>query len=215
MVRRLSPDAMTTCPRCAKPSPIITQRKIDCIVKIGRSTRSSAKKTAQLRKFSSDPSPILSRYRHTLDKSPVFDMESSGSTSSSNGSGSERKIRRTLFPPTRSNTLPYDIIKRNSINSPLNLSQRRASVGSGHSFQTPSNYSHDGSDDALEEYAMCTGKQCGFRFCVRCKSEYHSNHTCHVSIELNSPIRDEDLVSSRNTSNRFGSRQSKRTLKRL
>lgn len=213
----MSPRAMTTCPRCAKPSPIITQKKRDCIIKIGRSTRSSAKKTAELRKTASDPSPILARYRHTFDTSPVFDMDSSSSNSSNSSSASERKIRRTLFPPTRSNALPYDISRRNSINSPLNSSinfTRRASDGNFHSFQSPSRYSPD-NDDSLEEYGMCTGKQCGFRFCVRCKSEYHSNHVCHVSIVINSPVRDEDLVSSRNTSNRFGSRQSKRTLKRL
>lgn len=215
MVRRLSPRAMTTCPRCAKPSPIITQKNRDCIIKIGRSTRSSAKKAAELRKTSSDPSPIISRYRQTFNKSPVFDLDSS-SSSGSNGSACERKIRRTLFPPTRSKTLPYDISKRNSMNSSNSSSGRRASVGSTRSFQTPSYHAQDtNNDDAIEEYAMCTGKQCGFRFCVRCKSEYHSNHVCQVSIELNSPIRDEDLVSSRNTSNRFGSRQSKRTLKRL
>lgn len=206
---------MTTCPRCAKPSPIITQKKRDCIIKIGRSTRSSAKKTAELRKYASDPSPILARYRHSLDKSPLFDLDNSNSSSGSNSSGaSERKIRRTLFPASRSNSLPYDISKRNSINSSLNSSSsfRRAT-----SFNYSPAAEHNVTDheDAVEEYAMCTGKQCGFRFCVRCKGEYHANHVCHVSIELSSPIRDEDLVASRNTSNRFGSRQSKRTLKRL
>lgn len=210
---------MTTCPRCAKPSPIITQKKRDCIIKIGRSTRSSAKKTAELRKISSDPSPILTKYRQTFDRSPVFDLDSSSTSSSGNNSSlSDRKIRRTLFPSTRSNTLPYDISKRSSINTSFNStidSTRRASFSSTRSFQTPSSISPDTNNESLEEYAMCTGKNCGFRFCVRCKCEYHSNHTCPVSFELNSPIRDDDLITSRNTSNRIGSRQSRRTLKRL
>uniref|UniRef100_A0A336MFR8 CSON014251 protein n=1 Tax=Culicoides sonorensis TaxID=179676 RepID=A0A336MFR8_CULSO len=216
VVRRLSPRAMTTCPRCAKPSPIITQKKRDCIVKIGRSTRSSAKKTAELRKTLSEPSPILTRYRHTFDRSPVFDLDTSGdSSSSSNNSASERKIRRTLFPASRSNTLPYDISKRNSINSSMNTSSAtsttRSSIGTNHSGVSPSISVYSPDSDSIEEYAMCTGTNCGFRFCVRCKGEYHSNHVCPVSVEINSPVRDED----RNTSNRIGSRQSRRTLKRL
>ncbi|XP_063699990.1 uncharacterized protein LOC134830430 [Culicoides brevitarsis] len=210
VVRRLSPRAMTTCPRCAKPSPIITQKKRDCIIKIGRSTRSSAKKAADLTRTSSDPSPILSRYRHSVDRSPIFDLDDSGSSSSSNGSSCERKIRRTLFPAARSNTLPYDISKRSSINSSMN-STNSSMARRSRSFQTPD----ANNDDSLEEYAMCTGKLCGFRFCVRCNCEYHSNHICHASIVLNSPNRDDDSVVGVNKSNRCGSRQSKRNLKRL
>lgn len=200
---------MTTCPRCAKPSPIITQKDRDQIIKIGRSTRSSAKK-AELRKTVSDTSAL----RRPNEDSFIFPLESSSSdTSGSGGSANSSKIRRTLFPNTSSRKT--DKRSSNSIETSSMCSSNRSSSLSVYSYSidgSPQMSTHlDGS--YIEEYGLCSGKSCGFKFCVKCLAEYHPGTTCRNSMELYSPGREEDSIQNR--SNKVGSRQSRRTLRRL
>lgn len=185
---------MTTCPRCAKPSPIITQKARDCVFKIGPSTRSSAKKLSELRKSVSDSSATT----RPLDESLLFHFDNSNS--SSDGSGSERKIRRTLFSPVFKQSAG-----ENSCSSSLNSTRL-----SFDSYLTPS--ASDLSPE-IEEYGSCSGRSCGFKFCVKCLLDHHPGKKCRASMEFFSPTRDDDSTSSRG--NLACSRQSRRTLKRL
>lgn len=211
IIRKLSPRAMTKCPHCGRPSPIITQKGRDHVVRIGRSTRSSAKK-AELRKTVSDTSAGQQRHDDTF----IFPLDSSSTDSSGNsgnasGSGSERKIRRTLFPSTTCRKTE----KRSSIDTSSLCSSNRSSLLSVYS------YSIDGSPQMtmpldgsyVEEYGLCSGRSCGFKFCVKCLAEFHPGTMCRNSMELYSPGREEDSIQNR--SNKIGSKQSRRTLRRL
>lgn len=196
---------MTTCPRCAKPSPIITQKVRDRVIKIGRSTRSSAKK-AELRKTVSDTSAL--KRRAFAEDSLIFPLDSSGSESSS--SGSERKIRRTLFP---SSFKKFDQRSSFETMSSFNASSNRSSLRESYSMDGSPQVSLALEDGAVEEYGLCSGKTCGFKFCVKCLAEYHPNLICRNSMEMYSPGREEDSLQNR--SNKVCSRQSRRTLRRL
>lgn len=197
---------MTTCPKCAKPSPIITQRVRDRIIKIGRTTRSSAKK-AELRKSYSDTSGLKRRATPLNDTSLIFPMDSSSSDTSS-GSGSERKIRRTLFPTS--------FRKRSSVDTASVCSSNRSSLNASCTLDivsSPQSTLADDSVASVEEYGLCSGQTCGFKFCVKCLADYHPGMPCRFSFETYSPGREE--ISMQNRSNKVCSRQSRRTLRRL
>lgn len=200
---------MTTCPRCAKPSPIMTQKVHDRIIKIGCSTRSSAKK-AELRKAYSDTSAVKRTTFH--DDSLIFPFDSSSSDCSGGSAGSDRKIRRTLFPSTFNKTDKCSSVGTVSLSS---SNRSTLSVYSAYSSidgsPCRSNQTQDGI--VLEEYGLCSGKSCGFKFCVKCLAEYHPGSVCRISMELFSPGREEDSIQNR--SNKVCSRQSRRTLRRL
>ncbi|XP_052901850.1 uncharacterized protein LOC128309487 [Anopheles moucheti] len=64
--------------------------------------------------------------------------------------------------------------------------------------------------DSKCDYAVCSGKFCGFKYCIKCLSEYHPNTAC-ADLSVNSPTKEED----RGQANVACTRQSRRSLLRL
>lgn len=194
---------MTTCIRCGKPSPIITQQKAPkCTVRVGCTTRGS------LRKSVSDSAATKQR---PFDSSLLFHF------SDSDSSGSERKIRRALFSPENNsvsnNTRKTD--KRasvESVSSSLNSSNRNSSLGN---ISWTSSPTISATIPECEEYGWCSGNNCGFKFCVKCSLEYHPGQTCRSSMEITSSPNREEEICNRSRGNLMCSKQSRRTLKRL
>ncbi|XP_053659779.1 uncharacterized protein LOC128708823 [Anopheles marshallii] len=64
--------------------------------------------------------------------------------------------------------------------------------------------------DSKCDYAVCSGKFCGFKYCIKCLSEYHPNTAC-ADLSVNSPTKEEE----RGLANVACTRQSRRSLLRL
>jgi hypothetical protein len=63
------------------------------------------------------------------------------------------------------------------------------------------------------DYAICSGKNCRFKFCVRCLCPYHPGEVCTSELQPYSPSKaEEKRQQNRNVA---GTKQSKQALKRL
>lgn len=189
---------MTTCIRCGKPSPVITQKVYSDRV----TTRSS------LRKSVSDTSAM----KRPFDSTMLFHFTNFGDSSDCSGNA-EKRIRRALFSPDHS-TRKTD--KRKSASLSTSSSNTSSSINSSPLSRT-SSWTSPNSTPApeYEEYGWCPGKNCGFKFCVKCLLEYHPGQMCRVSREITSSPSREEEICNRSRGNLMCSKQSRRTLKRL
>ncbi|XP_053684429.1 uncharacterized protein LOC128734322 [Sabethes cyaneus] len=190
-------ERLKSCPRCEKPSRVVLSKSR---LALATANFSPGKATKVLEKSYTQPEASDSNVSNVSPVSP---------------SKSDR-IRRNLFstsllsrassvdarstPVVRGNS----IRRRNSADSGSNLSAsllERKMVRNG---------SHQKRSDGSQcDYAVCSGKSCGFVFCIKCLCEYHPDSVCK-DLAPNSPSKEDEPAH-----NVACSKQSRRSLLRL
>lgn len=84
---------------------------------------------------------------------------------------------------------------------------------SGSQSSEDSSGNEHSNDIEMYEYALCSRKQCNFKFCTNCKEKYHPRQKCK-ELAPASPSRGLSFDSSGSCANR-SVKNSKRSLKRL
>ncbi|XP_053679134.1 uncharacterized protein LOC128730126 [Anopheles nili] len=135
---------------------------------------------------------------------------------------SPNRVRKNLFNnSTVSSTKPSSATqpaaaRRNSIENGIHqgtvsrMTLRSSAVKTVGSLSRSASEDLHGARDSKCDFAICSGQNCGFRFCIKCLCEYHPSTTCG-DLAPNSPSKEEE----RERSNIACSQQSRRSLQRL
>lgn len=186
-------EQLRKCPRCEHPSRLI----------FSRTTQAGFNKT----------------------QSSADHVHSSTETARNNNEYSEKSpahVRKNLFNSSTPSTVVETSLNHSS-NVRLNSSElyrceeqhmklRSSAASKNASCPSISSASEDQQDvrDSKCDYAICSGKFCGFKFCIKCLGVYHPNTVC-ADLSLSSPTKEED----RGHPNVACTRQSRRSLMRL
>lgn len=122
------------------------------------------------------------------------------------------RIRRNLFSTS---LLPRSLSV--DVRTPVALTPRRRSSTDALGFSasllerklTTKNGKSKSAEGNQCDYAVCSGKSCGFMFCIKCLCEYHPNSECK-DLAPNSPSKEDEPAH-----NVACSKQSRRSLLRL
>ncbi|XP_055626459.1 uncharacterized protein LOC129768692 [Toxorhynchites rutilus septentrionalis] len=195
-------ERLKACPRCAKPSRVV----------LSKSTIKLALAAGAL-----DP-----RSMAKLDRS--YTLPSSGSASiitvaSPVSPNNADRIRRNLFSINTTVPRSCSVDARSPPTTKVSKFRRAASDTSACSSLLGRKITKNGSmleqqqaanDQASQcDYAVCSGKSCGFIFCIKCLCEYHPGTVCK-ELSPNSPSKEEHTAH-----NIACSKQSRRSLLRL
>ncbi|XP_055594470.1 uncharacterized protein LOC129745424 [Uranotaenia lowii] len=217
-------ERLKPCPRCEKPSRIVLSKStLRLALTTGKLTSAAL---AKLEKSYTLPDPIVGGTDScNTTKQGDLVSETVALENSQLSPNESIRIRRNLFSTSllaRSCTVdgqtPRDTRRRssrilqetpltsaNSLLDKKNLRNRRQSTSeimcTGKSTVT--------NDESQSDYAMCSGKSCGFVFCIKCLCEYHPDAVCK-DLAPNSPSKEEEPVH-----NVACSKQSRRSLHRL
>uniref|UniRef100_A0A182R8L8 IBR domain-containing protein n=1 Tax=Anopheles funestus TaxID=62324 RepID=A0A182R8L8_ANOFN len=185
-------DQLRSCPRCKHPSKIIFSRASQSDLNKSRSSNNIPSCTeignlSSVRNNNeySDKSPDCVRKNLFSDSIPSVNGTTSN-LSSSVSSGSYRYCKQRM-------KLRSAAVKK--IDCPSTISANEDQLDTR---------------DAKCDYAICSGKFCGFKFCIKCLGDYHPNTAC-ADLSVNSPTKEED----RGQPNVACTRQSRRSLLRL
>uniref|UniRef100_A0A182MMG4 F-box domain-containing protein n=1 Tax=Anopheles culicifacies TaxID=139723 RepID=A0A182MMG4_9DIPT len=191
-------EQLRPCPRCEHPSRIIFSRTSQSGTNKSRSSDlvHSSNDTANL-------SGAVRNNNEYSEKSPAH-------------------VRKNLFnDSTPSSAVETSLnhssrVRLNSSES-YHLGEQRMKLRCStatKSFNCPSESSASGDRqdmrDSKCDYAICSGKLCGFKFCIKCLGVYHPSTAC-ADLSIDSPTKEED----RGQPNVACSRQSRRSLLRL
>ncbi|XP_058460407.1 uncharacterized protein LOC131436013 [Malaya genurostris] len=193
-------ERLKICPRCEKPSRVV-QSKSSIKTALTSATTNLSSTTAKLEKS------------YTLPDASYNDSANLDTVDSPVSPNSSDRIRRNLFSTsllprscsmdTRSTPVSQAIRRRNSVDTSMEFSgsllERKSRKGNRHRR----------GDESQCDYAVCSGKSCGFVFCIKCLCEFHPNSVCK-DLAPNSPSKEEE-----STHNVACSKQSRRSLLRL
>ncbi|XP_062698490.1 uncharacterized protein LOC109433101 isoform X1 [Aedes albopictus] len=208
-------ERLKPCPRCEKPSRVVLNKSS---IKLAISTGSL------------DSSTVRTVANGKLDRSYTL-PESLGSSASSMIAAAALDCTSTTISSPQSPTNP-DRIRRNLFATSLlprsqsvdaqtpgmtRSPRRRNSTdmpgsGSGSLLErklTTKNGKTKSAEAIQCDYAVCSGKNCGFMFCIKCLCEYHPNSVCK-DLAPNSPSKEDEPAH-----NVACSKQSRRSLMRL
>ncbi|KXJ75527.1 hypothetical protein RP20_CCG011550 [Aedes albopictus] len=208
-------ERLKPCPRCEKPSRVVLNKSS---IKLAISTGSL------------DSSTVRTVANGKLDRSYTL-PESLGSSASSMIAATALDCTSTTISSPQSPTNP-DRIRRNLFATSLlprsqsvdaqtpgmtRSPRRRNSTdmpgsGSGSLLErklTTKNGKTKSAEAIQCDYAVCSGKNCGFMFCIKCLCEYHPNSVCK-DLAPNSPSKEDEPAH-----NVACSKQSRRSLMRL
>ncbi|XP_058829447.1 uncharacterized protein LOC131688874 isoform X1 [Topomyia yanbarensis] len=193
-------ERLKACPRCEKPSRVVLGKSsVKCAMPA--STVNLSAVTAKLEKSYTlpDASSNNSTNLETVD-SPLSPNDSN-------------RIRRNLFSTS---LLPRSCSMDARITPVSRAARRRnsADTSTDSSGSLLERKSRNGNrqrrgDESQCDYAICSGKSCGFAFCIKCLCEFHPNSVCK-DLAPNSPSKEEEPVH-----NVACSKQSRRSLLRL
>lgn len=193
-------ERLKACPRCEKPSRIILSKATIRLALASGTVSQFSRAAAKLEKSYTLPETTS----HSIITADSVDCSPASPTNPD-------RIRRNLFstsllqrscsvdvrtPCTRSGTAR----RRNStdiVASSASLLERKMTTN------IPP------TEESQCDYAICSGKNCGFQFCIKCLCEYHPDSMCK-DLAPNSPSKEEEP-----SHNVACSKQSRRSLLRL
>lgn len=200
-------ERLKPCPRCGKPSRVVAQNKIRST--LGSTSKSASAASAKLEK--SYTLPETTAPSHVISPPP--------SPPSNSPDGSTERIRRNLFStssmlfPSRACSVDgagaTPVVVRTGAgrrsSSDATLEKKRGNQ----QRRRQSSASSSSSEESQCDYAVCSGKGCGFTFCVKCLCEHHPDAVCK-DLAPNSPSKEDAPVQYVACS-----KQSRRSLLRL
>ncbi|XP_058065451.1 uncharacterized protein LOC131215091 [Anopheles bellator] len=215
-------EQLRPCPRCERPSRIIFSRS----TKGGnRSTRANVV-AARLDKSYTMPDPDTNGNTAIADGSGYIGEDQRRNASTENdhckSTNSPDRIRRNLFNTSSDSngliTTPsagkqkHHVAsgRQNSSEPVVDRMKLRSMTSNGtKSVESSLAVADDTGNESKCDYAICSGQNCGFTFCIQCLCEHHPDHVC-IGLAPNSPSREE-----RGRPNVACTRQSRRSLQRL
>ncbi|XP_055533866.1 uncharacterized protein LOC129723578 [Wyeomyia smithii] len=194
-------ERLKTCPRCEKPSRVVLCRT-RLAPGVGNLSPGSVVK-------------VLEK-SYTLPDTSSSNNASAASIVSPVSPNKSDRIRRNLF----STSLLPRACSAEARSTPVfrgNATRRRSSADGSANLSASlmerkmlRNGSHQKRDDGSQcDYAVCSGKSCGFVFCIKCLCEYHPDSVCK-DLAPNSPSKEDEPAH-----NVACSKQSRRSLLRL
>uniref|UniRef100_A0A182WF91 F-box domain-containing protein n=1 Tax=Anopheles minimus TaxID=112268 RepID=A0A182WF91_9DIPT len=188
-------EQLRPCPRCEHPSRIIFSRTSQ-----SGSKRTNSSDYVQSSTETANLSGVVRNNNEYSEKSPAH-------------------VRKNLF----NNSTPSAAVTSFNHSSEQSFLDRpeeqrmklRSNFAAAKSVSYPSASSAIIEDrlivrDPMCDYAICSGKLCGFKFCIKCLGAHHPNAAC-ADLFPNSPTKVEDLGQP----NVACTRQSRRSLLRL
>lgn len=198
-------ERLKSCPRCGKPSRVFTVQSANKT--IGRSSSSTTKSNW----LSATTAAKLEKSYTLPDATNVISPPPSppppSSILNSPGDGSADRIRRNLFSNLSSSAVPFPpracsvdggtpvcttravgVASRRSSSDATPLEQKGRGQGSRRRQSSVSS-----SEESQCDYAVCSGKGCGFTFCVKCLCEHHPDAVCK-DLAPNSPSKEDAPV---------------------
>ncbi|XP_065087567.1 uncharacterized protein LOC135709228 [Ochlerotatus camptorhynchus] len=198
-------ERLKPCPRCEKPSRVVlTKSSIKQALATGSLDSSTVLLTVvggKLEKSYTLPESLIDC---TAAESTIIDSPASPINSD--------RIRKNLFSTS---LLPRS--QSVDVQTPVARTPRRRistdALGSSASLLERKLTTRNGKSKSAEgiqcDYAVCSGKSCGFTFCIKCLCEYHPNSVC-IDLAPNSPSKEDEPAH-----NVACSKQSRRSLLRL
>lgn len=208
-------ERLKPCPRCEKPSRVVLNKSSIKLAIASGSLDSSAIRAGaaggRLERSYTLPDSLLggSASATSMITAAALDCTSTAIDSPLSPNNSDR-IRRNLF-----STSLLPLSQSGDAQTPLGRTPRRRNsvdmLGSSllERKLTAKNGKNKSADTNSCDYAVCSGKNCGFVFCIKCLCEYHPNSVCK-DLAPNSPSKEDEPVH-----NVACSKQSRRSLLRL
>uniref|UniRef100_A0A1Q3EW65 F-box domain-containing protein n=1 Tax=Culex tarsalis TaxID=7177 RepID=A0A1Q3EW65_CULTA len=200
-------ERLKPCPRCGKPSRVVAAHNGG-----GASSktivRSSSTKSTRL---SATTHPAKLEKSYTLPDAVISPPPSPPSSSNSPGGsdagdGSAERIRRNLFSTSSGGLLFPSRACSVDGGTPVVVSTTRAAAGTRRSSSDATPLDQKGrrrgqprrrqssvGEESQCDYAVCSGKGCGFTFCVKCLCEHHPDAVCK-DLAPNSPSKEDAPV---------------------
>ncbi|XP_062560696.1 uncharacterized protein LOC134224991 [Armigeres subalbatus] len=208
-------ERLKPCPRCEKPSRVVLNKSSIRLALASGSLDSSIIRTGlaggKLDRSYTLPDSLIGGCASTssMITAAVLDCTSTAIDSPQSPNNADR-IRRNLFstsllPSAQSvdGQTPVGRVPRRRNSADVlgsSLLERKLTTKNGRNKPADANQC---------DYAVCSGKNCGFVFCIKCLCEYHPNSVCK-DLAPNSPSKEDEPVH-----NVACSKQSRRSLQRL
>ncbi|EAT35499.1 AAEL012336-PA [Aedes aegypti] len=203
-------ERLKPCPRCEKPSRVVlTKSSIKLAMATGSLDSSTTRTVAsgKLDRSYTLPDSLMGSSATSMIAAAALDCTSTTIGSPQSPTNPDR-IRRNLFSTS---LLPRS--QSVDARTPVTRSPRRRRStdvqGSSASLLERKNGKTKSAEAIQCDYAVCSGKNCGFMFCIKCLCEYHPSSVCK-DLAPNSPSKEDEPAH-----NVACSKQSRRSLLRL